>query len=117
MNEHSAYRVDFGLHALDTPARATGSDARPKPRHLKITGAAPAYGYERCEDAGCAVEPDGTASSCGRLACPACGCGGTNLTTMELIVDDAAARVRCSCGFAWVREHAGHTLSGLPHPA
>src|SRR5579864_3605339 len=49
------------------------------PRHLKVTGHTPALGYEPCEDVGCAVPGDGVASSCGRIACPACGCSGTNL--------------------------------------
>ena len=74
------------------------------PRHLKITGAAPAFGFERCEDQSCTVAADGTASSCGRLACPSCGCGGTNLATALLLDAAHGVEVRCSCGFAWVRE-------------
>jgi hypothetical protein len=79
-------------------------DAAPRPpRHLKITGAAPAYGFERCEDVSCTVEADGTASSCGRLACPSCGCGGTNLTTVALLDAGSATSIGCSCGYSWVR--------------
>jgi hypothetical protein len=74
------------------------------PRHLKVTGVAPAYGYERCEDPGCLVALDGTTSSCGRLACPACGCGGTNLTTLSLIGGAQGTRIRCTCGYSWLRE-------------
>ena len=73
------------------------------PRHLKVTGAAPALGFEPCEDVGCAVDHEGHASSCGRVACPACGCGGTNLSTIELVDIAARVRVRCTCGFSWIR--------------
>jgi hypothetical protein len=76
---------------------------RSEPPHLKITGAAPAIGFERCEDTGCRVARDGTASSCGRLACPFCGCGGTNLETMPLL-EASGLQIHCSCGHAWVRE-------------
>lgn len=84
--------------------------APPAPRHLKITGAPPAFGFERCEDGGCTVEAGGTASSCGRLACPSCGCGGTNLETLPLL-DQPGLQIRCSCGYSWVREDR---QTGLP---
>jgi hypothetical protein len=83
------------LHAEHEPA--------PMPRHLKVTGAGPAFGFEPCEDVGCSIGIDGTASSCGRVACPACGCGGTNLSTVELVDSLARLRVRCTCGCSWVR--------------
>jgi hypothetical protein len=72
-------------------------------RHLKVTGAGPAFGFEPCEDIGCTVGIDGVASSCGRPACPACGCGGTNLTTIQLVDAPTGIRVRCTCGYSWVR--------------
>jgi hypothetical protein len=71
--------------------------------HLKVTGPAPAFGFERCEDAGCSVGNEGIASSCGRTACPACGCSGTNLSTIELLDSAAQVRVRCTCGHSWQR--------------
>jgi len=77
--------------------------APPVPRHLKVTGAAPAFGFEPCEDLGCSVTHDGQASSCGRVACPACGCSGTNLSTIDLVDSAAPARMRCTCGYSWVR--------------
>ncbi|HEX4520461.1 MAG TPA: hypothetical protein VH063_12855 [Gaiellaceae bacterium] len=83
--------------ALQLPSAAPTT-----PRHLKVTGPAPAFGFEPCEDIGCTVDHAGHASSCGRVACPACGCGGTNLATIEL-VDSARVRVRCTCGFSWIR--------------
>ena len=92
---------------------AHGSPFEP-PRHLKVTGAGPAFGYEPCEDPGCAVTIDGSATSCGRTACPACGCGGTNLRKIELI--DAAVRIRmlCTCGYSWMREERhSRTLAQL----
>lgn len=70
-------------------------------RHVKVTGVEPAFGYEPCEDIGCAVGDDGIASSCRRVACPNCGFGGTNLTTMEL-VGAVGVRARCTCGHTFV---------------
>jgi hypothetical protein len=49
--------------------------------------------FEHCEDHGCVVDPDGHAS-CGRVACPACGCGGAN-------VAEAGDALLCNCGHAW----------------
>ena len=72
-------------------------------RHVKVTGAAPALGFEPCEDAGCSVGAEGTTSSCGRVACPACGCSGTNLATIELVDAFAGVRMRCTCGYSWLR--------------
>lgn len=72
-------------------------------RHLKVTGHAPAFGYEPCEDVGCSVGRGGLASSCGRLACPACGCSGTNLSTIRLLDVAGATKIRCTCGHSWVR--------------
>ena len=82
-------------------------EAAPQPRseplrHLKVTGHAPAFGYEPCEDVFCTVGSDGRAGSCGRDACPACGCSGTNLTTVRLEASDAM-RLSCTCGYAWRR--------------
>jgi hypothetical protein len=79
---------------------------RPRPRttqrHVKVTGHAPAFGYEPCEDFGCSVGPDGVASSCRRTACPSCGYGGTNVTMIGL-VGGTDVRARCtSCGHGWV---------------
>jgi hypothetical protein len=83
------------------------------PRHLKVTGAAPAFGFEPCEDVGCTVGVDGTADSCGRMACPACGCGGTNLSTIELVDSLVRVRIRCTCGYSWVRGE--RLVYGLAH--
>jgi len=91
------------LPGASLPPGAWVDDAA-QPRHLKITGAAPAFGFERCEDVNCRVEIDGTATSCGRIACPVCGCGGTNLSTIALFENAAGMRVRCSCGYSWMRE-------------
>jgi hypothetical protein len=93
----------------DEPQTATGTHAVPwpealLPRHVKITGAAPAFGFERCEDVNCQVQADGTASSCGRLACPACGCGGTNLAILDLVAASSGSTVGCSCGHSWLQE-------------
>jgi hypothetical protein len=78
------------------------SDTRhqPLPRHVKVTGRQPVFGYERCEDQGCVVEVGGVASSCGRTACPACGAGGSNLTALS--GGEAGSILQCTCGNAWI---------------
>jgi hypothetical protein len=87
--------------------------ARPKARlHLKINGGSPARGLERCEDDGCLVASDGIATSCGRLACPSCGCGGTNLSTIQLVNVRVGTRIDCTCGNSWV--HFGRADAGSP---
>ena len=71
-------------------------------RHLKVSGVSPTFGFEPCEDPGCVVAWDAIASSCGRLACPSCGCGGTNLSTIQLSRLSAGERLDCfACGHAW----------------
>ncbi|HEY4349325.1 MAG TPA: hypothetical protein VGM80_17245 [Gaiellaceae bacterium] len=82
-------------------------------RHLKVTGAGPAFGFEPCEDVGCTVGIGGIAESCGRQACPACGCGGTNLSTIELVDSLTRVRVRCTCGYSWLRSES--LVYGLSH--
>jgi hypothetical protein len=76
------------------------------PRHVKVTGVRPAFGYEPCEDVGCTVGGDGVASSCRRTACPACGYGGTNLFELGLVDAASGTHVRCSCGHTWLRAGA-----------
>jgi hypothetical protein len=75
------------------------------PRHVKVTGNVPAFGYEPCEDIGCTVAADGIASSCRRIACPNCGFGGTNVTMMHTVggtaVGGGGVRARCTCGETW----------------
>jgi hypothetical protein len=71
-----------------------------KPRHVKVTGHRPAFGYEPCEDIGCTVDGDGIATSCGRAACPNCGYGGANVTMM-LMVGGTELHARCTCGHMW----------------
>ena len=74
------------------------------PRHVKVTGNSPAFGFEPCEDAGCSVDRSGTATSCGRTACPACGCSGTNITTMQLVGVGSDRHRQCGyCGHTWLR--------------
>ncbi len=45
--------------------------------HIKVTVGG--LSFEHCEDPGCTVDDDGRAS-CGRVACPACGCGGAKFS-------------------------------------
>ncbi len=91
-------------------ALAYDSVATP-PQHLKITGQGRSQGFARCEDPGCVVGRDGHGSSCGRLACPSCGCSGTNLSTLQLVSVTGGARVRCTCGHSWVQ--GGAPVSAL----
>ena len=80
-------------------------------RHLKVWGGGPARDFEPCEDPGCSVTHYGIATSCGRLACPSCGCGGTNLSTIQFLnVVRIGTRVDCSCGHSWVYRGAGGSL-------
>ncbi len=77
-------------------------DCETRPRHVKVSGRIPMFGYERCEDDGCVVGLDGVASSCGRTACPECGSGGANLTAVSTGGGKAAAvLLECTCGNSW----------------
>ena len=62
--------------------------------HIKVT--AGGLSFEHCEDPGCSVDAEGHAS-CGRLACPACGCSGANVVGV-------GEALLCSCGHSW-RSH------------
>jgi hypothetical protein len=59
--------------------------------HIKVSDEGSTF--EHCEDPGCVVDEQGHAS-CGRIACPACGCGGANLA-------GAGDALLCNCGHAW----------------
>jgi len=61
--------------------------------HIKTRGFRGQHSLERCEDPGCRVQADGHAD-CGRLACPACGLGGSNLSTPDAL----EGLIRCECG-------------------
>lgn len=87
-----------------TGTEASQQGAHVAPRHLKVTGGAPAFGFEPCEDVGCSVGLDGEATSCGRVACPACGCSGTNLASLQLADSLTRSRMRCTCGYSWLRD-------------
>src|SRR5438128_11096145 len=79
-----------------------------RPRHLKVSGANPTLSFEPCEDIGCVALEDGIASSCERLACPSCGCGGTNLSTIQLSHLHVGERLNCICGHTWI--HGGNPM-------
>jgi hypothetical protein len=70
------------------------------PAHIKVRLDDGGVALQRCEDPGCCVDGSGHAD-CGRLACPACGSGGANLSALQ--EDDLlhGENVRCSCGHAW----------------
>ena len=72
-----------------------------EPRHVKVTGnVAPPSATSRARTSGARSGADGVASSCGRAACPNCGFGGTNVTTMQL-VGGTETHARCTCGHTW----------------
>ncbi len=87
--------------AIEAPLGLLTEPRRPAlaPRHLKTSSVG---SLEPCEDADCSAGADGVASSCGRLACPACGCSGVNLSTMQLAHVWQGLRVACSCGYSWI---------------
>ena len=70
-------------------------------RHIKVRHGADGTALQRCEDPDCRVAGDGIAE-CGRLACPACGSGGSNLSTADLAFLPRAIGVACDCGFSWI---------------
>jgi hypothetical protein len=41
-------------------------------------------------------------ATCGRLACPACGCGGANLSAAQEHDLLHSEPVGCSCGHLWM---------------
>ncbi len=61
--------------------------------HIKTRGFHGQHSLERCEDPGCNVHANGHAD-CGRLACPTCGLGGSNLSAPDAL----EGLVRCECG-------------------
>jgi hypothetical protein len=67
------------------------------PRHIKVRGTT----LEYCEDYDCFVGTDGL-TSCGRLGCPSCGSGGTNLSIMQAVHLVPEMPVSCECGFSWI---------------
>ena len=84
------------------------------PRHIKVTGHRPMFGYERCEDTDCVVTPLGLGSSCGRPACPTCGSGGTSLTKRSLDLAPATLEFQCSCGNFWISALEAAALRSPP---
>jgi hypothetical protein len=87
---------------MEVPMGVAEVSFQEAPRHLKVTGHSPAFGYEPCEDVGCFVSGGGVASSCGRTACPVCGCSGTNIAAIQALDAAGARRFRCTCGHSWL---------------
>ncbi len=74
----------------------------PEPRrHIKVRHGGEGTALQRCEDPDCRVGGDGVAE-CGRLACPACGSSGSNLSTTDLAFLPLGIGVECDCGFSWI---------------
>jgi hypothetical protein len=70
-------------------------------RHIKVRHGSDGTALERCEDGDCRVGADGIAE-CGRLACPACGSGGSNLSTVDLAFLPQGIALECECGYSWI---------------
>jgi len=70
-------------------------------RHIKVRHGSDGTSLERCEDADCRVGADGVAE-CGRLACPACGSGGSNMSTADLAFLPEGIALGCECGYSWI---------------
>ena len=71
-------------------------------RHLKTRLQEGGMTIEPCEDWLCVVDRSGVAS-CGRLACPECGCSGSCLSLPQLRAGVPEA-VSCTCGHVWIAE-------------
>jgi hypothetical protein len=61
-------------------------------KHIKVWQRDGGLTLEPCEDDGCSVDAAGHAS-CGRAACPECGCGGANLSA------GPGKSLFCTCGY------------------
>jgi hypothetical protein len=81
-------------------------------RHLKARWSDGGITLEPCEDRGCEVDSSGHAG-CGRLACPACGFSGANLSTQQLHGQGDDEPVACDCGYLWVAPTAAAAQSVL----
>lgn len=85
--------------------RAVAPHAIPVGRaHFKasIDGGGGDLALSRCEDPGCAVDENGHATSCGRLACPACGTSGAVLSSTDFSLLGSGEPVACRCGHIWI---------------
>jgi len=74
-------------------------------RHIKVRHSFDGTSLEYCEDDGCSVASGGRAD-CGRLACPSCGSGGSNLSTVDFAFLPPGIGVRCECGYSWIPSRA-----------
>jgi hypothetical protein len=81
-------------------------------RHLKARWSDGGITLEPCEDRSCEVDSSGHAA-CGRLACPACGFSGANLSTQQLTARGEDEPVACDCGYLWVAPAAATPQSAL----
>jgi hypothetical protein len=81
-------------------------------RHLKARWSDGGITLEPCEDRGCEVDSSGHAG-CGRLACPACGFSGANLSTQQLHGRGDDEPVACDCGYLWVAPTAAAAQAAL----
>ena len=83
--------------------RAFAPDPAPTGRaHLKASVDDGGLTFSRCEDTGCTVDENGHATSCGRLACPACGTSGSVLSSADFSMLGAGEPVACRCGHIWI---------------
>jgi hypothetical protein len=82
-------------------------------RHLKARWSDGGITLEPCEDRGCEVDASGHAG-CGRLACPACGFSGANLSTQQLSGQGDDQPIACECGHLWVAPTALTAQSAAP---
>ncbi len=90
---------------------------RPAPRHVIVSGPRLTFTYQRCEGGECFVTPAGVGSACGEPACPSCGSGGTNLTSVGTRRHPAETELCCICGCAFVGGLSRPFNLGLASPA
>ena len=55
---------------------------------------------EPCDVDACSVAPGGR-TTCGSIACPACGRGGSNLSITQLLPQPEDGLIWCGCGHRW----------------
>ena len=83
--------------------RVTAPQPAPAGRaHLKASFDGGDLTLSHCEDPGCTVDENGHATSCGRLACPACGTSGSVLSSGDFSLLRSGEPVGCRCGHIWI---------------
>jgi hypothetical protein len=68
--------------------------------HRSLWASGSGLTVEPCATRSCTVDAGGR-TTCGGIACPACGRGGANLSLTQLLPQPDDGCVHCGCGHAW----------------